>query len=134
MNTKIFGRLALAAALTVGTALFCANNLAKDNDLKAIKKVKLPKYKNEDFYQNGKFQVDKAKKAYFDMMGAYGYPVPESLRTNMWATDFGSLWSSQLMTKASSNVPFALPLRSSVRSARGRCRRAPSAAAASAVG
>jgi len=89
MNTKIFGRLALAAALTVGTALFCANNLAKDNDLKAIKKVKLPKYKNEDFYQNGKFQVDKAKKAYFDMMDAYGYPVPEFLRTNMWATDFG---------------------------------------------
>jgi D-lyxose ketol-isomerase len=89
MNTKIFGRLALAAALTVAAAFFCATNQAKDNDSKAIKKVKLPKYKNADFYQDGKFQVDKAKKAYFDMMDAYGYPVPEFLRTNMWATDFG---------------------------------------------
>ena len=89
MNTKLFGRLALAAVLTVATVLFCANNQAKDNALKTIKKVKLPKYQNADFYQDGKFQVDKAKKAYFDMMDAYGYPVPEFLRTNMWATDFG---------------------------------------------
>jgi D-lyxose ketol-isomerase len=87
MNNKILGRLTLAAALTVATALFCVNNLASDS--KAMKKVKLPKYKNEDFYQDGKFQVEKAKKAYFDMMDAYGYPVPDSLRTNMWATDFG---------------------------------------------
>ena len=56
---------------------------------KAPKKVKLPKYKNADFYQDGKFQVEKAKQAYFGMMEAYGYPVPEFLRTNMWATDFG---------------------------------------------
>jgi D-lyxose ketol-isomerase len=89
MNGRLFGRLLLAAALTVACALFCANNMAKDNDGKIMKKIKLPKYKNEDFYQDGKFQAEKAKKAYFDMMAAYGYPVPESLRTNMWATDFG---------------------------------------------
>jgi D-lyxose ketol-isomerase len=54
-----------------------------------MKKVKIPKYKNEDFYKDGKFQADKAKQAYFDLMTAYGYPIPSSLRTNMWATDFG---------------------------------------------
>ncbi len=89
MKTSLFGRLALAGALTVAIAMICATNLAKDNNSKAMKTVKLPQYKNADFYQDGKFQVEKAKKAYFDMMDAFGYPVPESLRTNMWATDFG---------------------------------------------
>lgn len=54
-----------------------------------MKKVHLPKYTNTDFYVDGKFQVEKAKEAYFNMMEAHGYPVPEFLRTNMWATDFG---------------------------------------------
>ncbi len=53
------------------------------------KKVKLPKWKNEDFYQNGKFLPEKGKQAYLDLMAAHGYPVPESLRTNMFASDFG---------------------------------------------
>ena len=86
MKNRIVGRLLMTAVVTVAAALLCVNNIAKEN---TTKPVKLPKYKNEDFYKDGKFQVDKAKQAYFDMMGAYGYPVPESLRTNMWATDFG---------------------------------------------
>ena len=54
-----------------------------------MKKVKLKTYSNADFYVEGKFQVEKARQAYFDMMDAHGYPVSENLRTNMWATDFG---------------------------------------------
>lgn len=49
----------------------------------------MPVIKNEDFYVNGKFQVEKAKEAYFAMMKSYGYPIPESLKVGMWATDFG---------------------------------------------
>lgn len=86
MKNKIVGRLLTTAVVTVAAALICVNNIAKENTTKS---VKLPKYKNEDFYKDGKFQVEKAKQAYFDMMAAYGYPAPESLRTNMWATDFG---------------------------------------------
>ncbi len=78
------GQILLAAATVAIAALICVNTLAKDT-----KKVKLPKYKNEDFYKDGKFQAEKARQAYFNMMAAHGYPVPESLRTNMWATDFG---------------------------------------------
>lgn len=89
MKRGTFGRLLLVAAFVVTTSALCINNMAKDNDNKTVKKVKIAKMKNEDFYKDGKFQVEKAKQAYFDMMGAYGYPVPESLRTNMWATDFG---------------------------------------------
>jgi D-lyxose ketol-isomerase len=87
-------RLALtAAAALAAVALLGGTLLAKDTPMstksKATSKVKLPKYKNADFYVDGKFQAEKARNAYFGMMEAYGYPVPEFLRTNMWATDFG---------------------------------------------
>jgi D-lyxose ketol-isomerase len=88
MNQKVIGRFVVAVALGVAAAMLAANSLAKDS-VNKMKTVKLPKYKNEQFYKDGKFQVEKAKQAYFDMMDAYGYPIPESLRTNMWATDFG---------------------------------------------
>jgi D-lyxose ketol-isomerase len=89
MKHNMIARIALAAAVAVALAVFGATTVAKASSNKPMKTIKLPKYKNEDFYKDGKFQVDKAKQAYFDMMAAYGYPVPESLRTNMWATDFG---------------------------------------------
>ena len=44
---------------------------------------------NEDFYEDGVFQADKAKDAYFAMMEAYNYPIPEVLKTdNFWVCDF----------------------------------------------
>ena len=88
MKTKLIATLTLGAALALGLTFVGANSIAKDNS-KSMQTVKLPKYSNKDFYVDGKFQVDKAKQAYFDMMAAHGYPVPEMLRTNMWATDFG---------------------------------------------
>ena len=88
-----YGQVLLAATTVALAALICANTLANDNPTtaktKAAKKVTLPKYKNEDFYKDGKFQVEKAKQAYFEMMDQHGYPVPESLRTNLWVADFG---------------------------------------------
>lgn len=89
MHNRPLIRLAQVAALAVAVTVFCASPLAQDRATPAMKKVKLAKHKNQDFYIDGKFQVEKAKRAYFDMMAAYGYPVPDSLRTNMWATDFG---------------------------------------------
>ena len=86
-----YGQIVLATTTVALAALFCVNSPAADRPASArtVKKVKLPKYQNADFYVDGKFQVEKAKQAYFDMMKAHGYPVPEFLRTNMWATDFG---------------------------------------------
>jgi D-lyxose ketol-isomerase len=89
MKQTLLARLTLASVLALALAGFGVLSAAKDNQSKTMQTVKLPKYQNADFYQDGKFQVEKAKKAYFDMMAAHGYPVPESLRTNMWATDFG---------------------------------------------
>jgi len=89
MKRGTFGRLLLAAAFVVATSALCVNNMAAKDNNKTEKKVKIAKLKNEDFYKDGKFQAEKAKQAYFDMMAAYGYPMPESFKTNMWATDFG---------------------------------------------
>jgi D-lyxose ketol-isomerase len=86
MKTEPLAHLTLAATLILAVAVFCSNTPAQTQSSKPIK---IAKMKNEDFYKDGKFQVEKGKQAYFDMMAAYGYPVPESLRTNMWATDFG---------------------------------------------
>ncbi len=86
-------RLILAATSLAVLGFLANGTFAKDNTStrtpQTAKKVNLPKYKHEDFYLDGKFQAEKAKQVYFDMMTAHGYPIPEFLRTNMWATDFG---------------------------------------------
>ncbi len=47
-------------------------------------------YTNADFYDaQGKFQVEKAREAYFDMFRRFGYPISPKLKKDMWALDFG---------------------------------------------
>ena len=45
---------------------------------------------NKAFYTaDGSFDGEAAKKAYYDMMQAFGYPIPEVLKTaNFWVADF----------------------------------------------
>lgn len=77
-------------AAAAGAAALGAGNLAlaKDNTMSAkVKTVKLPKYKNADFYKDGKFQADKAKEAYLDMMTRHGYAL-HLQHAKMWTTDF----------------------------------------------
>lgn len=47
------------------------------------------KYTNADFYKDGVFQPDVAKKAYYEMFEAYGYPVTALIEKDAWYTDFG---------------------------------------------
>jgi len=48
------------------------------------------KYRNEDFYVDGKFNADAAKKAYFEMFERFNYPIYERLKTDeFWTVDFG---------------------------------------------
>jgi D-lyxose ketol-isomerase len=93
MQTPMIHRIALITATVAALGFLGSATLGKDSSparsTQPVNKVKLPNYKNEDFYAGGKFQVEKAKQAYFDMMTAYGYPISDFLRTNMWATDFG---------------------------------------------
>lgn len=47
------------------------------------------KYTNADFYKDGKFQPEVAKKAFYEMFEFYGYPVTPFIEQNAWYTDFG---------------------------------------------
>lgn len=68
-----------AAATALGAAPGC--------NLMQMRGVKV--YENAAFYSaDGKFDADAAKKAYFDMMQRFGYPIPRSLREGLWALDF----------------------------------------------
>jgi D-lyxose ketol-isomerase len=50
---------------------------------------KPPALKNADFYgPDGKFDAEKARKAYFDLVERFGYPVYDKLRKELWALDF----------------------------------------------
>jgi len=53
------------------------------------KKCKVPKPKNSDFYKDGKFLVEKAREAYYEMFERFHYPNPEPQQKLMWIQDFG---------------------------------------------
>ena len=50
----------------------------------------VPRLASSEFYKaDGSFDQDIAKKAYFDMMRAYHYPIPAMLKTDtLWVADF----------------------------------------------
>ncbi len=51
---------------------------------------KVPRLANKDFYKpDGSLDQEVAKKAYFDLMQAYHYPIPAILKTDtFWVADF----------------------------------------------
>jgi hypothetical protein len=47
-------------------------------------------YTSAEFYgADGKFLVDKAREAYYDMFRRFGYPISATLKKEMWILDFG---------------------------------------------
>lgn len=47
-------------------------------------------YTNADFYDaSGKFLIEKAREAYYDMFRRFHYPISETLKKDMWILDFG---------------------------------------------
>ena len=91
MNMNRRKHLQLVAAAAGVAALGGSLSMAAQNPM-STKKVKLPKYKNADFYKDGKFDADAAKKAYFDMMAKHGYNMhiehAKKWATDFWVTDF----------------------------------------------
>jgi hypothetical protein len=94
MNMTRRKHLQLMAAAAGTAAISGAITLAKPTSTTMNpKKVTLPKYKNADFYVDGKFQPEVAKKAYLAMMAAHGYDIhlenEKKWVTPFWVTDFG---------------------------------------------
>lgn len=91
MNRRQHLRLMAAAA---GTAALGANRIqAQEPATMNPKKITLPKYQNADFYKEGVFQQDAAKKAYLGLMAAHGYDLhlenEKKWASPFWVTDFG---------------------------------------------
>jgi D-lyxose ketol-isomerase len=78
--------LAGTAVAAAGIATVASNEAANAGDSNTAVKT----YTSEEFYDaNGKFLVDKAREAYFDMFRRFGYPISKKLQKEMWVLDFG---------------------------------------------
>lgn len=81
--------LKVAALGSVGLATGASCSFVSDSKETKSKKQEMRKYSNEYFYENGKFNAEKAKEAYKEMFAFYNYPFDDFLNENMWVTDFG---------------------------------------------
>jgi len=81
-------RRELLGGVVAGAAASTVFNTVQAEEKKAIA---MKKYSNEDFYKaDGTFDVEAAKKAYYEMMWYYDYPIPPRLKTEeFWTLDFG---------------------------------------------
>jgi len=48
------------------------------------------RFRNEDFYTNGKFDLEAAKDAYIELCKYHHYPVFKDARDKLWCTDYGT--------------------------------------------
>jgi len=83
-SPKCTRRTLLGKTAVVATSL-AACGLAEAAEASSVKT-----YTSAEFYDaQGKFLVDKAREAYFDMFRRFGYPISDRLKREMWILDFG---------------------------------------------
>ena len=79
-------RREMLGGLVAGAAASTVFSTAHAEEEKAIA---MKKYRTEDFYKAGVFDAEAAKKAYYEMMWFYNYPIPPRLHTDeFWTLDF----------------------------------------------
>ncbi len=85
---KHITRRGVLKGMAAGTA---AVGLLGGADAQAAGKAgKLPKWKNEDFYKDGKFDAAAARDAYYALMAFHKFPIMPVLKTDeFWTVDFG---------------------------------------------
>lgn len=85
----IQGTAAAAAGVLAGQMADSSAAAVLPRRVRVVSGSAVKTYTNKDFYDaSGKFLVEKAKAAYFDMMDRFHYPIPEKLRKDMWVLDF----------------------------------------------
>ncbi len=87
-------KIILMAAVAV-LAMGCGQSEKQENcktdktEMTTQKQPFTKKYTNADFYKDGVFQQDVAKKAFLEMFDHYGYAMTPFLEENIWFADFG---------------------------------------------
>lgn len=72
--------------LMAGAAVACAVAAVPGKAMNSENKGGLM---SKEFYTNGALDLDKVKKAYFDLMNRFNYPIPDIMKTdNFWVCDF----------------------------------------------
>jgi len=90
MKGEAMSRRSVLGAAAAGAGAVLAGRAAEAQAMRPPDKPRLRTFTNKDFYDaGGKFQADKGKEAYLELMKCFGYPIPEPLRKGMWAVDFG---------------------------------------------
>jgi len=75
----------MAAGAAVAVPLLGGGRASADE-----KAGELPAWKNEDFYKDGKFDAEAAKKAYYTLMEFHKFPIMPVLKTDQfWTAEFG---------------------------------------------
>ena len=89
MRLKQVLTLALIAACGMGLVACTAESKKTEQVMTQEKATYQKKYTNADFYKDGKFDQEAAKKAFLDMFEFYGVPYTPLMEKDIWFTDFG---------------------------------------------
>lgn len=121
MSTEKMSRRSIIKGVVAGAGIVAAPGALTGLSAAQAKKGKVMKYENSDFYKDDKFQVEKAKQAYYDMMKRFNYPIPAALKgDDFWAVDFslgdfvnagmaGIIWFNSLEDSYFAHEIFLLP-------------------------
>ena len=89
MRLKQVLTLALIAACGMGLVACTAESKKTEQVMTQEKATYQKKYTNADFYKDGKFDQEAAKKAFLDMFEFYGVPYTPLMEKDIWFTDLG---------------------------------------------
>ncbi|MDR1493474.1 MAG: hypothetical protein LBT05_12235 [Planctomycetaceae bacterium] len=81
----------LLKTLTLGTAGITAFFMGNQRMQAEEKKIKIPKYPNEHFYKNGKWDQEVSKEAYRELFRYHNYAIGETVLSSpdFWMLEFG---------------------------------------------
>jgi len=87
-DSTITRRSLIGSTMAAAAGAACAG-LMGSGSASAGGETQVKTYKSAEFYgADGKFLVDKAREAYYDMFRRFGYPISETLKKEMWILDF----------------------------------------------
>jgi len=76
-------------AAGAATAAGALQSGCTEEGISAARPKELPKWKNEEFYKDGKLDAEATKQAYYTLMAYHGFPVFPLLKTDeFWTLDF----------------------------------------------
>ncbi|MDR2345007.1 MAG: hypothetical protein LBE18_02985 [Planctomycetaceae bacterium] len=79
----------LTALLATPSVLYGENVIISKASSAAGQSKKLPSYPNEYYYNDGKFDENKARDAILELAAFHRYPIYKGLREKLWVSDYG---------------------------------------------